>query len=644
MKCLEKRPADRWQTADELLAQLEPLADTERRDDADRRPGPLEAVAPAARPRRWRRWAAAAAMLVALAAAVAFFVTRPPPEVRLGRRVQLTLDPGMEIDPALSPDGAFVAFAAGPLGQTRLYVRQVDGGTPVALTRAGGGFARVPQWSPDGRRLLYVSERGLEVIPALGGPSKLIMALERGDWADGSWSPDGRSIAFARGDSVFVRPLERSTARGVARLPEAHSCAWSPDGRRLACVSGNRNFMNNEEFGNRAASSVWLVPADGGAPLRVTDTEAMNMSPAWLPRGGTLLYISDREGGRDLYQLRLTRAGRPAGDAVRLTTGLNAARVSVAADGRRLAYATVSETANVWSLPIPTTGIASVSRAEPRSTGTQVIEGFDVSRDRRWLAFDSDRGGTSQLYRMPLGGGGEVEQLTAGAEPAFAPSISPDGREIAYHAFQGGTRQVFVIPAEGGPPTQVTTGVEQYQNPEWSPDGQALAILKAYHAPAQEVMLVTRSRGRWGVPRTLLKSGILGVWSPDGHSVLTATGVVGAQQTLAVIPSATTGGEARVVLGAHDPATDVAPVGFGGHNWSADGRTIYFVGRDPRDQSVAVWRLPAAGGVPRPVVRFDDPSHRYTRATGIRVRGDRFYFNLGDQQSDLWMAEIAGSR
>ncbi len=372
--------------------------------------------------------------------------------------------------------------------------------------------------------------------------------------------------------------------------------------------------------------------------------EAMNMSPAWLPRGGTLLYISDREGGRDLYQLRLTRAGRPAGDAVRLTTGLNAARVSVAADGRRLAYATVSETANVWSLPIPTTGIASVSRAEPRSTGTQVIEGFDVSRDRRWLAFDSDRGGTSQLYRMPLGGGGEVEQLTAGAEPAFAPSISPDGREIAYHAFQDGTRQVFVIPAEGGPPTQVTTGVEQYQNPEWSPDGQALAILKAYHTPAQEVMLVTRSRGRWGVPRTLLKSGILGVWSPDGHSVLTATGVVGAQQTLAVIPSATTGGEARVVLGAHDPATDVAPVGFGGHNWSADGRTIYFVGRDPRDQSVAVWRLPAAGGVPRPVVRFDDPSHRCTRATGIRVRGDRFYFNLGDQQSDLWMAEIAGSR
>ena len=50
------------------------------------------------------------------------------------------------------------------------------------------------------------------------------------------------------------------------------------------------------------------------------------------------------------------------------------------------------------------------------------------------------------------------------------------------------------------------------------------------------------------------------------------------------------------------------------------------------------------GGVPRPVMRFDDPNHRWSPVTGLRVRGDRFYFNLGDQQSDIWMAEIAGSR
>ena len=641
MRCLEKRPADRWQSADELLLQLEPLLTTSG-GTTPAATRPLQPMAPPARPALWRRWVAPAALLT-LAAAAAFFLTRPPAEVRLGRRVQLTLDPGLEIDPALSPDGELVAYAAGPLGETRLYVRQVEGGTPVALTRADGGFARVPRWSPDGRRLLYLSERGLEVIPALGGPSKLVLAVERSTWGDGAWSPDGRSIAFALGDSVFVRPVDGGTARAVARLPGAHSCAWSPDGHRLACVSGNLQFVTNEEFGNHAASSVWLVPINGSAPLRVTDDEALNMSPAWLPGGGTLLYISDREGGRDLYQLRLTRTGRPAGKATRLSTGLNAARISVAADGRRLAYAVYTQTANVWSLPLPTSGVTSLSHAEPLTTGAQVIEAFDVSPDERWLAFDSDRGGTPQLYRMPLDGSREVEQLTAGAEPTFAPTISPDGREIAYHAFRLGTRQVFVMPADGGPPTQVTTGSGQYQNPEWSPDGRSLAILRAYRTPAQDITLVTRdAQGRWGAPRSLLKLGIEGVWSPDGHSVLAATGVQGLSRALVVVSSNPPGGAPHEVVAVRDPAADVAPAGFAGWVWSSDARTIYFMGRDPRDRGVAIWRLPVAGGAPRAVLRFDDPIHRVLQTTGLRLRGGRFYFNLGDQQSDLWMAEIAG--
>jgi hypothetical protein len=132
-----------------------------------------------------------------------------------------------------------------------------------------------------------------------------------------------------------------------------------------------------------------------------------------------------------------------------------------------------------------------------------------------------------------------------------------------------------------------------------------------------------------------------GIWSPDGGAVLMAVGVVGAVRTLAVTSVAAVGGTRRV-LAARDPEADVAPGGYDGWVWAPDGRAIYFVGRDPRDQGVAVYRLPASGGAPRPVLRFDDPTHRWHRTTGLRVRGDRFYLNLGDQQSDLWLAEIAG--
>jgi Tol biopolymer transport system component len=641
MRCLEKRPADRWQTAEELMTQLEPLA-TPSGGTTPTTTRPLEAVVPAPSP-RWRTWLPAVAVLLTLAAALALALNRSASEVRLGRRVQLTLDPGLEIDPALSPDGGLVAFAAGPLGRTRLYVRQVNGGAPVAITPERGGFARVPRWSPEGRRLLFRSDRGLEVVPALGGPSKLILPVRESTWSDGTWSPDARSMAYPLGDSVYVLSLEGGVARGLARLPEAHSCTWSPDGRWLACVSGNRWFVTNGEFGNIAASSVWVIPAAGGAPVRVTDDQSLNVSPAWLPGHPSLLFVSDRDGGRDIYRVPLTRAGRPAGDAARLTTGLSAAEVSVSADGRRLAYAAFTETSNIWALPIPTSGIASVSRAEPVTRGTQVIERFDVSPDGRWLAFDSDRGGTQQIYRVPLAGG-EPEELTAGIEPAFDPSVSPDGREIAYHSFRGGTRQIFVLPAEGGRPTQVTTGSEHYRSADWSPDGRTLAIVKAPLTPAREIDVVTRdAAGRWGAPRTLVKGGAEGiwapVWAPDGRAVLTKTGGFAAPPSLEIVPAA--GGDGRVVVSVRDSATDVVPIGLSA--WSADGRVVYFLGRHPRDQSVGIWSVPAAGGTPRLTVRFDDPSRPWHQF-GFRVHDSRFYFTVGDRQSDVWTTEVTGAR
>jgi Tol biopolymer transport system component len=636
MRCLEKRAADRWQSGDALLAQLEPLATP----IAGTTPTTTRPVGAAQRPARgpWGPWLLGAGILLGFGVALVLALSRSSLEVRLGRRVQLTFEPGLEIDPALSPDGGLVAFVAGPLFRTRLYVRQVEGGAAVAITPGGAVFARVPRWSPDGKRLVFRSERGVEVIPALGGASRLLVAAPPADWLDAAWSPDGHSLVYALGDSVYVRAVDGSAVRPLARLPEPHSCAWSPDARWIACVSGNQRFVINEEFGNIAASSVWLLPAGGGAPVRVTDDQALNTSPAWLSGRASLLYISNRDGGRDIYQVALTHSGRPSGAATRLTTGLNASAVTVSANGRRLVYAAFTESSNVWALPIPMSGTASVSRAEPVTTGTQVIEWFDISPDGRWLAFDSDRGGPQQIYRVPVAGG-EVEQLTSGNEPAFFPSFSPDGQEIAYHGFRGGTRQIFLMRAEGGARTQATSGGGQFRAAEWSPDGRALAVSKAAYTPAQEIDVLSRdAQGRWAAPRTLIKGGVVGVWSPDGHSVLAAVGDASGVKALEIVPVA--GGKTRVVLTIRDPASDVAP-STDDYGWSADGQIVYFLGRDPRDGSLGVWQVPVAGGAPRPVARFDDPVRPWHR-DGFRVHGKRFYFTVGDEQSDLWMADVEG--
>src|SRR6059036_3110634 len=415
MKCLEKRPADRWQSADELLAQLEPLATP----SGGTTPTATRPLAAAVIGTPARRYVAAAVLLAAVVVGVVLLARPRPPAVALGRRVQVTLDPGLEIDPALSPDGKLLAYTAGSPGRMRLYVRQLEGGTPVPVVRGVGGFQRLPHWAPDGARLLFLSDRGIEIAPALGGAPRLLLALAGA--APGPISPDGRSFLYASGDSLYLRPLDGALARLIVTGLELHSFAWSPDGRWIAYVSGNKTFIADGTFGNLAPSSVWIVRATGGAPHRATDDRNLNMSPVWMPEGRALLYVSNRDGGRDVYAVTVAASGASAGPPVRLTTGLNVHGISVGASGGLLAYSAFTETSNVWSLPIPSHAPLSVAQARPVTSGNQTIEGFDVSPDGRWLAFDSNRNGVQQVFRVSLAGG-EPAQLTNDSTDVFFPA------------------------------------------------------------------------------------------------------------------------------------------------------------------------------------------------------------------------------
>jgi eukaryotic-like serine/threonine-protein kinase len=636
MKCLAKRPADRWQTADELLAALEPLAMTSG-GTTPTTTRPMKSVSTKPVAPGASRWLIAVGLLLALAGSLLFAFNQRSREIRLGRRLQLTLAPGLELDPALSADGRLVAFVTGPLGRTRLYVRQVEGGgNPVAITPEGQGFARMPHWSPDGERLVFSSDRGIEIMPALGGSPRLLVPLQSAGWLDAAWSPDGKAIVYTSGDSVLVRPVDGTTSRGLARLTEAHSCNWSPDGRWVACVSGNRQFVRNEDFGNIATSGIWVIPAAGGAPIRVTDNQWLNTSPAWLPGRSSLIYVSNREGGRDLYQVELGRSGRPDGEAVRISTGLNAATVSVSPTGSRLAYATFSRIANVWSLPIPQSGTASLSRAQPLTTGSQEIEAFGLSPDGRWLVFDSNRGGAQQIYRMAIPGG-DVEQLTSGDTPSFSPTFSFDGREVVFHRFRDGVRQLFVMPADGGTPVQVTREKTHSRVGDWSPDGRSIVFVRNAITPDQETAIVSRDEsGRWSAPRTLLKGGAAGTWSPDGTKVAAELRIGEGKFALVVIPAK---GGAPLVVGRPQDRAE------GGIGWgfSRDNKFVYYLSKRSTDQRPGIWRVPVNGGASRPVAWYDGAPGGLTRSL-LRIRGDRLYINIGDPESDVWTTEFQTSR
>jgi len=624
LKALARVPADRFPTAERFAEALQEAA---MASGVGRARGPLQ--------RRLVAWLALPVLLVL--AGVLLLGRGRSVEIRLGPRTQVTLQPGLEVDPAVSPDGRLVAYAAGPLPESRIYVVQVEGGgSPVAVAKDLPGWQRFPFWSPDGGRLLFLSDQGIEVVAALGGVPRLLVSAEGAFMLAGPWSPDGRQVAFVRSDSLFVLPVDGGSPRVLDHHGDIHSLTWSPDGRWIAEVRGNRQSIDPKAtwfYGNLAQSAVWLVPVAGGAPVRVTDDRGLHASPAWMPGGRDLLFLSNAEGGLDLYRVRLGRSGRAAGAPERLTTGLNARAVSISADGRRLTYSSFSETSNVWSLPVPSGASEPVTRAQAVTVGNQVIESFDISPDGRWLAFDSDRSGTPQIYRMPLGGG-EPEQLTTDSVSHFWPRWSPDGREIAFHTFRNGRRQLFVMTADGHQPVPLFSGEDDERTGEWRRDGRALYYLYRYDSSEPEVRLIERNdAGAWSAPRSFRRIDALpAVPSPDGHHLAYAS-------SDGLYYATVTGDSSRILVPGSYRTARIRPAYVG---WSTDGRILYYLAQDAMSHA-SIWSIRPDGGAPRLMVRFDDPSREWHRY-GFTVHGGRFYFTLGDRQSDIWSMQIAEGR
>jgi serine/threonine-protein kinase len=647
MRCLEKRPADRWQTAEALLAQLE-QAPAPR--DGTARPGTwLERLMPRSRPSRLAASAIVAIVVVAglvrlRGAAISFGHGAPKaeaPPITLDKTRQLTAEDGLEIQPTISPDGLLIAYAAGTASRMRIFIRPLAGGRTIPLSDDTSRVELLPEWSPDGGRILFETLRGVFVAPSLGGSSSQIAAITpsatipfvgASPIGSASWSPDGREVAIVENDSLVVQPAEgrAGAARFVAIGYALHSCAWSPNGRWIACISGNVGYtVPGGAFGNIAPTAIMLCPAGGGILRALTQQDAMYQSPVWSPDAKWLYFVSNRDGARDVYALRVSDEGQAIGVPTRLTTGLAAHSIAYSSNGRYLAYSVYSAHSNIWRLPIPSKGSVTLAGAEAMTSGNQVIEAMRPSPDRKWLVYDSDLEGNADIYRMPLAGG-RPERLTTHRADDFAPALSPDGREIAFHSFRAGSRDIFVQPLDGGPVQQLTSSPGQESFPDWSPDGHALAWYD--QLPPVTVYIARRDRaGQWEKPVPRLTGVTRPHWSPDGRWI--AAPRADLSGAIELIP-ADSGAHTTVyhpVEGTSDPhAEDV--------HWSNDGMTLYFKSHDAQGRA-SIWSVAVAGGRPHLLVRFDDPSRTSNRAD-FATDGTYFYFSLEDRQSDIWVADV----
>ena len=630
-RALAKNPADRFNPVGQFAEALS---------------GPqIAQTGPIAQVSRSRAIIAGSVVIGLLLAAVLLSLRlgRRDAALTIGRTVQVTRDPGLEVDPALSPDGSLVAYAAGPVARMQIFVRQVGGGRTIALTADSSRGYRWPRWSPDGARIAYQGDEGIAVVPALGGQSRLIVRLEPlapestttafSRLAGFAWSPDGKRIAYSTGigPNITIVPVDGGPATQLTGVRDVYSLSWSPDGTRLAGVSENPVFVfGSAYFGNELASSIWVVPVNGDPAVRVTADQHLNTSPAWGPEGRHLFWVSDRGGSRDVYRIRVNASGAPEGEAERLTTGADAHTITLSADGKHLAYARFRTFSNIWSIPVSPARVISIADARPLTTGDQSIEEVDVTRDGKWLVFNSDRSGSWQIYKMPTGGG-EAIQLTTDSAGAYSPAWSPDGRQIAFHSMRAGNRDLYTMAADGSGLVQRTSSRSHELDPTWSPDGHELLAevipadgesgAASTFLAASTFVLVPLDGGAM---RTISVPGDFARWSPvedliayhsaDGLRVMSSAGA-----SRLLVPNSPTGEEAFYAA------------------WSPDGKTVYYVAKSPHGSSIRA--VPAAGGNSRLLVRFDDPTRQHTRY-GFSTDGRMFYFTLGAQESDIWVAQL----
>ena len=395
-----------------------------------------------------------------------------PAEVRVHQLTELS---GLEEAPALSPDGKAVAFTAG-VGNTRqIFVKLLaGGGPPLKLSRDAAVDHLYPRWSRDASTIVYFSPSAagaiqgtLWQVPALGGaPRRLGSSIGGGDIN----SADGR-LAFFRLADKSIHLVTTAADGGNAKIVAAFEPLmyylyprWSPDGKWIAFQRGEPPLRFD----------VFMVPSDGGTQQQVTHENGVINGFSWLPDSSGILYSSTRGNtipylaNSGLWQVALgERAPRQV-----TSSETSYASPDVAADGR-IAVTRMRMQSDIWKFPVDGRGDDNVARATRLTRQTAQVLTPTASGTGNEVAFLSDSGGHANLW--VINDHGELRQITHERDPAVAvgaPLWAPDGRTIAFVSSRGNpglTFGVWLVDPDG-------SNLRQLANPglgpAWSHDGR----------------------------------------------------------------------------------------------------------------------------------------------------------------------------
>ncbi|MGB6429506.1 MAG: S9 family peptidase [Candidatus Acidiferrales bacterium] len=394
-------------------------------------------------------------------------------------------------EPQISPDGKWVVYTIGtPDLAANSVVNEVwlvptDGGDARQLTR-GGNNSR-PQWSPDGTRIAFLSDRAgvtqVYVVAVAGGDPELLTTLSTG--ADNEqWSPDGRSIAFTSSvfpncaddacnaarvhardvnpvkareydtllfrhwvrwsdgtrSHLFVADAQSGQARDLTpaadydvppdQRGDPTDIAWSPDSKQICFTA-----VTDRPEAISTNGDLFVVDLAGGAPKRITTNPGFDGHPTYSPDGRSIAYRSQAtpEYESDLWRLMLY--DRASGTSARLAPNFDlwVDTILWSPDSKNLYFWAQQE------IEQPVFEVAATPDAEPRA----IVGGFNDN-----VTFSAD-GSTMAILRSAQNAptevwaarsdGSDLRQLTHENAPLLA-QLDLARPETFWFAGAGGTR------------------------------------------------------------------------------------------------------------------------------------------------------------------------------------------------------------
>jgi serine/threonine protein kinase/WD40 repeat protein len=481
--CLEKSPDERFQNVRDLIFDLEALS----RGAGIEEPRPV-------RTRTLTRVTLRALLLLAMAAAalVGYLAGQG---VRRTAATPLTITPtiqrltelsGIEEFPAISPDHRQVAFTGSVNGRRQILVRLLAGGSPVQVTNDSFDH-EFPRWSPDGNSLVYFSppaadetQGAIWSIPALGGSRRKVID----SIGDADVSRTGRLASFRLLDGsveLVTSSLDGTDVKAITRLVADYHLhpRWSPDGRWIAFQKGDGLRFD-----------IFVVPYIGGEPRKLTDERNIIKGLAWLPdssgivfgssRGSTVPYLPPLA----LWQVRLD------GQGLRQLTPVDTWYEQPDAHGSgTLSAARMRMRFDIWKFPFERTPTESTRRAEQVTRQTGQVLTPTGAPDGDEIAFLSDSGGHGNLWVISTRDG-QIRQITFEDDPAVTigvPVWSPDGRTIAFVSSKGHTGfdfGIWLVNRDGANPRRLA---DRGLGMAWSRDSQWIYYSESSAGPLYKI-------------------------------------------------------------------------------------------------------------------------------------------------------------